>query len=90
MNLPEFKSEIIDEWKKNRDSQDIAKDFTDYSSVHWNKILREGAVASPEGENWVPEEDAAVISTYPPPLIAREERSIFSVRPGPSCWATTL
>lgn len=33
------------------------KDFVDYSSVHWHKILAEGAIASPEGENWVPSEE---------------------------------
>jgi len=34
-------------------SPDEIKDFTDYSSVHWHKILDEGAVASPEGKSWV-------------------------------------
>ena len=33
------------------------KDFIDYSSVHWHKILLEGAIASPAGENWIPVEE---------------------------------
>jgi hypothetical protein len=35
---------------------DEIKDFVDYSSVHWHKILIEGAIASPEGENWIPQD----------------------------------
>lgn len=33
------------------------QDFIDYSSVHWHKMLQEGAVASDEGTEWVSEEE---------------------------------
>jgi hypothetical protein len=33
---------------------DEIQDFVDYSNVHWHKIIAEGAIASPEGENWIP------------------------------------
>jgi len=37
-------------------------DFVDYSSVHWNKIMLEGDVASEEGVNWIPEEERVTIA----------------------------
>ena len=36
---------------------DEIKDFVDYSRVHWHKVMAEGAIASPNRENWMPPEE---------------------------------